>query len=86
MSHHTERLSEEKSGLWKEVTHMTSLSEKALEILQADTENTEFSNSDLIAKGFSDASAKIAIKELEENGYIVIIREYVTGNVVFELV
>lgn len=28
---------------------MTSLSEKALEILQADTENTEFSNSNMIS-------------------------------------
>lgn len=65
---------------------MTSLSEKALEILQADSEKSEFTNSDLIAKGFSDATAKVAIKELEDEGYIVISRTYVSGNVVFELV
>lgn len=65
---------------------MTSLSEKALEILQADKDKTEFSNSDLIANGFSVATAKVAIKELEEEGYIFISRTYVSGNVVFELV
>lgn len=65
---------------------MTSLSEKALEILQAETEKTEFSNSDLISNGFSDATAKVAIHELEANGYIFISRTYVSGNVVFELV
>ncbi|MCI7129604.1 MAG: hypothetical protein MSA09_03400 [Lachnospiraceae bacterium] len=64
---------------------MTSLSEKALEILQADTEKTEFSNSDLISHGFSDASAKIAIKELEESGYIFKKKTYVSGNAVFVL-
>ena len=64
---------------------MTSLSEKALEILQADTENTEFSNSDLIAKGFSDASAKIAIKELEENGCIYVKKTYVNGTPAYAL-
>lgn len=65
---------------------MTSLSEKALEILQANTEKTEFSNSDLIKNGFSDATAKVAINELEAKGYIFISRTYVSGNVVFELV
>ena len=65
---------------------MTSLSEKALEILQADKDKTEFSNSDLIENGFSVATAKVAIKELEEEGYIFISRTYVSGNVVFELV
>ncbi len=65
---------------------MTSLSEKALEILQADTGKTEFMNSDLIANGFSDVTAKVAINELEAEGYILISRTYVSGNVVFELV
>lgn len=65
---------------------MTSLSEKALEILQADTGKTEFSNSDLISNGFSPATAKIAIHELEAEGYIFISRTYVSGNVVFELI
>lgn len=65
---------------------MTSLSEKALEILQANTEKTEFSNSYLIKNGFSDAAAKVAINELEAEGYIVISRTYISGNVVFELI
>lgn len=65
---------------------MISLSEKALEILQAETEKTEFSNSDLISNGFSNATAKVAINELEAEGYIFISRTYVNGNVVFELV
>ena len=65
---------------------MTSLSEKALEILQANTEKTEFSNSCLIKNGFSDATAKVAINELEAEGYIVISRTYISGNVVFELI
>lgn len=65
---------------------MTSLSEKALEILQANKEKTEFSNSYLIKNGFSDATAKVAINELEAEGYIVISRTYISGNVVFELI
>ena len=65
---------------------MTSLSEKALEILQANTEKTEFSKSYLIKNGFSDATAKVAINELEAEGYIVISRTYIRGNVVFELI
>lgn len=65
---------------------MISLSEKALEILQAETEKTEFSNSDLISNGFSNATVKVAINELEAEGYIFISRTYVNGNVVFELV
>ena len=65
---------------------MTSLSEKALEILQANTEKIEFTNSDLISNGFSDATAKVAINELEAEGYIVISRTYISGNVVFELI
>lgn len=65
---------------------MTSLSEKALEILQANTEKTEFSNSYLIKNGFSGATAKVAINELEAEGYIVISRTYISGNVVFELI
>lgn len=65
---------------------MTSLSEKALEILQANSEKSEFTNSDLVSHGFSDATAKVVIKELEEEGYIVVSRTYVSGNVVFELV
>lgn len=64
---------------------MTSLSEKALEILQANSEKSEFTNSDLIAKGFSTATTKVAIKELEENGYIFISRTFINGNVMFEL-
>ena len=65
---------------------MISLSEKALEILQAETKKTEFSNSDLISNGFSNATAKVAINELEAEGYIFISRTNVNGNVVFELV
>ena len=50
---------------------MTSLSEKALEILQA-SDQTIFTNSYLIKNGFSEATAKFAIKELEDDGYIFI--------------
>lgn len=64
---------------------MTSLSEKALEILQADNNKHEFTNSYLTANGFSKSTAKIVIKELEENGYISISRTFVNGNVTFEL-
>lgn len=64
---------------------MTSLSEKALEILQAENDKHEFTNSYLIANGFSKSTAKLAIKELEENGYISISRTFVNGNVTFEL-
>ena len=60
---------------------MTSLSEKALGILQAST----FTNSDLIKNGFTEATAKVAIKELEDAGYIFIRSTYVSGNVSFEL-
>lgn len=65
---------------------MTALSETALELLRANTDNTEFSNSFLIANGFSVSTAKLAIKELEESGYIYIDRTYINGNVVFTLV
>lgn len=64
---------------------MTSLSEKALEILQA-SDQTIFTNSDLIKNGFSEATAKVAIKELEDDGYIFIRSKYISGNVSFELV
>lgn len=63
---------------------MTSLSEKALEILQASAQ-TIFTNSDLIKNGFSEATAKVAIKELENDGYIFIRSTYISGNVSFEL-
>lgn len=63
---------------------MTSLSEKALEILQA-SDQTTFTNSDLIKNGFTEATAKVAIKELEDSGYIFIRSTYVSGNVSFEL-
>ena len=64
---------------------MTSLSEKAVEILQA-SDQTIFTNSDLIKNGFSEATAKVAIKELEDDGYIFIRSKYISGNVSFELV
>ena len=64
---------------------MTSLSEKALEILQA-SDQTIFTNSDLIKNVFSEATAKVAIKELEDDGYIFIRSKYISGNVSFELV
>lgn len=63
---------------------MTSLSEKALEILQA-SDQTTFTNSDLIKNGFTEATAKVAIKELEDAGYIFIRSTYISGNVSFEL-
>lgn len=63
---------------------MTSLSEKALEVLRA-SDQTSFTNSDLIKNGFSESTAKVAIKELEDAGYIFIQSIYVNGNVSFEL-
>lgn len=65
--------------------HMSILSKKALEILQANTVKTEFTNSVLIQNGFSAATAKYAINELEENGYISIERTFINGNVTFVL-
>ena len=63
---------------------MTSLSEKALKILQAN-EKKEFTNSDLVKNGFSEATAKLAIKELEDEGYIEIRTTYINGNSSFQL-
>lgn len=64
---------------------MTSLSEKALEILQADFENSSFIISKLIEKGFSNAEATAVIKELEENGYIYVKKIYVSGTPAYAL-
>lgn len=64
---------------------MTALSEKALNLLQADSDKSEFTNSDLIKNGFSSETAKLAISELETNGYISINRTFINGNVAFEL-
>ena len=64
---------------------MSILSRKALEILQAQADKTEFTNSDLIQNGFSVATVKYAIDELEENGYISIERTFINGNVTFVL-
>lgn len=63
---------------------MTSLSEKALEILQASGKTT-FTTSDLISNGFTLETAKVAIEELEDADYIFISKTYINGNIVFEL-
>ena len=63
---------------------MTSLSEKALEILQASGE-TNFTSFYLINNGFSKATAKGVINELEDAGYIFTKKLFVNGNVSFEL-
>lgn len=64
---------------------MSILSMKALEILQALDDKPEFFTFDLTSNGFSETTAKLAIKELEENGYIFISRTFVNGNVAFVL-
>ena len=64
---------------------MSELSKKALGFLQASAEKPEYFISDLTSYGFSEATAKIAIDELENAGYIFISRSYISGNVVFEL-
>lgn len=66
---------------------MTSLSEKALKVLQADFGNSSFTCSELISKGFSNAEATAIIKDLEENGYIYIYIEktYVSGTPAYAL-
>lgn len=64
---------------------MTLLSKKALEILQANTEKQVFTNSILIAAGFSEETAKAAVKELESSGYIFIEATYIDGSCRFSL-
>lgn len=64
---------------------MSELSMKALEILQALDTKPELFTTDLVSNGFSEAAAKSAINELEENGYIFITRTFINGNVAFEL-
>ena len=63
---------------------MSSLSEKALQILQA-SGKTKFTTLDLITNGFSVETANAAIKELEDADYIFIIKTYINENVAFEL-
>lgn len=64
---------------------MTSLSEKALKVLQADFGNSSFTCSELISKGFSNAEATAIIKDLEENDYIYIEKTYVSGTPAYAL-
>lgn len=64
---------------------MTLLSKKALEILQANTDKQVFTNSILIEAGFSEATAKTAIKELDRSGYIFIETTYIDGSCRFSL-
>lgn len=64
---------------------MSELSKKALGFLQASAEKPEYFTSDLTSNGFSEATAKIAIDELEDNGYISISRTFINGNVAFVL-
>lgn len=45
---------------------MTSLSEKALEILQVDFGKSSFTCSELVSRGFSNAEATAIIKDLEK--------------------
>lgn len=66
---------------------MTSFSKKALEILQAESKEgkEKFTTSSLIAKGFSEEAAKVAVKELEDAGYIFIESSYISGGLGFRL-
>lgn len=64
---------------------MSIFSLKALEILRALDNKPEFYTSDLVSNGFSGTTAKLIVKELEENGYIFVSRTYINGNVAFEL-
>ncbi len=65
---------------------MTEIAEKALTVLQSFNDKTDFSNSDLTSNGFTENEAKLAIKELETNGYIVIRTTYISGNSSFKLI
>lgn len=66
---------------------MTSLSEKALKLLQADfgESSSSFICSELVSKGFSNAEATAIIKELEENGCIYVKKTYVNGTSAYAL-
>lgn len=64
---------------------MSELSLKALEILQSHDTKIEFHNSDLVSCGFSEATTKFIINELEENSCIFITKTFINGNVMFEL-
>lgn len=64
---------------------MSELSQKVLKILQANFENSSFTNSELVSKGFSKAETTTAIKELEENDYIYVKDVYVNGTLAYAL-
>lgn len=64
---------------------MTSLSEKALEILQVDFGKSSFTCSELVSRGFSNAEATAIIKDLEENGCIYVKKTYVNGTPAYAL-
>lgn len=76
MSHHTERLSDEKSGLWKEVTHMTELSNKVLSVIRSNG-NIRVSENVLLSR-FFQKEIDIALSELEENGLVNVYSQYVS--------
>lgn len=64
---------------------MSELSQKVLKILQANFENSSFTDSELISKGFSKTETTTAIKELEENNYIYVKDVYVNGTPAYAL-
>lgn len=64
---------------------MTELANKALKILQSLPEKPEYFTFDLTSKGFSEAEATSAIKELEENNRISVTKEFINGNAGFVL-
>lgn len=73
-----------KSCLRWEVIHMTSLSEKALKLLQAkaDTGVTEFHDLDImIPLGLSFPVVSNVIAELEKEGCIDVNRQYVRSRI-----
>lgn len=65
---------------------MTELANNVLLVLKEmrSPKKQRFSENDLIGKGFSESEAKIAIKELEEQGMIEVNYDYVNHS--FELI
>lgn len=64
---------------------MSDISMKVLEFLQANYKKSSFTSKELISKGFSEMEVTIALKELEEYGYIYVKNTYVNGSLTYAL-
>ena len=62
---------------------MTKLAEEVLSVLRTLDEKPEYFISDLTSHGFSEINARTAIAELEQNGFVDIVRTFINGSPVF---